>query len=380
MQDFFFQDTLNTEKRILNFAGIYPEIHTKRMYFKSVRKFICVLLSCLLEISLLTLIVINVRDLGTVMGALMLLLQQTAFISKLSIFIFKGDQLQMLEMKLKQFASHQLLFSDTMLLKNNLQNISKIGQIYRLSCILCCTFFGAGPFMNGGTKFELPMPGYLPYEISNQIKYFATYFYQMASLYIAACLNSSVDILNCRLITIATTLFEILIKRLKNIGHEDVENHQEEFIKCIYFHNKLLEFIRGIEDLYSYIVFSQFAASVVVICSTAFELVILPVGSGEFVGSLMYLINMIIEVALYCWYGHNIQTMSESLGTACYISRWYETDTKTKKMITIFMEQSKRSVTLTAAKLFPLSLTTLTMILRSSYSYFAVLQRVYSDK
>ncbi|XP_060524424.1 odorant receptor 49b-like [Cylas formicarius] len=132
--------------------------------------------------------------------------------------------------------------------------------------------------------------------------------------------------------------------------------------------------------MYTTIIFVQVAASVIVICSTTFEIVIFPIGSGEFIRAFTYLNSMLAQVAMYCWFGHNLKTLSENVGTACYMSTWYLTDKYFQRSIIPFMERAKRPVVLTAAKLLPLTLNSLMMILRSSYSFLAVLRHIYGDK
>jgi hypothetical protein len=91
-----------------------------------------------------------------------------------------------------------------------------------------------------------------------------------------------------------------------------------------------------------------------------------------------YFLCMMWQVGMYCWYGHVVMTTSDKIGRFAYISNWYESDLAIRKNLSIFLERTKRPVTLTAGKFVTLSLATLTSILRSSYSYFAVLQHLYN--
>nr|QXE93183.1 odorant receptor 2 [Eucryptorrhynchus scrobiculatus] len=380
MQDSPLQSLLEAEKIIFNFTGIYKGNDREKDILKKLRQFIFLGFSWLLEISLIILVILELKDLSAIIGPLMLLIQQTAFVSKLFIFLSNERQILMLEAKLENFAMHEFVVSDKIIMQKDLKQISILGQAYRLSCVLCCIIFTVGPFVNKHYKeYEFPLPGYIPYVVNSKFKYAITCVCQMFSFYIAGGLNSSLDIFCCKLMEVASSLFQILDRQLNTIGRSDIQNQGEHFKKCVSFHNDILKYIKMVEDVYSYIVFSQFAASAIVICTTAFEIASLPISTGELIASLMYLLNMIIEVGLYCFYGHHIQTMSDGLCSACYKSQWYKTELTVKTMVIIFMENNKKPLTLRAGKMVPLHLTTLTMILRTSYSYFAVLNQVYQN-
>nr|QNH68042.1 odorant receptor 17 [Apriona germarii] len=94
----------------------------------------------------------------------------------------------------------------------------------------------------------------------------------------------------------------------------------------------------------------------------------------------LYFLTMILQVGMYCWFGHNMIASSDNINDAIYMSNWYEAEHSLKKSIMIFMEKCKKPVVLTAGKIFPLSLVTFTSIIRLSYSYLAVLQTIYSQE
>ncbi|XP_030753545.1 odorant receptor 43a-like [Sitophilus oryzae] len=319
------------------------------------------------------------NDLTKKIDGVMFFIEETAFVFKLILFMWNINELNAIENMLEDFNSYNLKFSDLENIKENLKEITYLRKTYRTSCFVCSAFYAVPPLLRKDVKYALPYSTYLPYDITNNFTYVPTFIYQVGSVLVSAHLNTMIDMINIKLVTLGSCLLQVLMNKLKDIGINLDEDDSVKYRECLILHNKILRFVEKIEKLYCYITFAQLSASATVICFSAFGLAIVPVGSGEFDLFLIYLINMITQVALYCWAGHNMRALSEDLSTACYMSKWYKTDTKTKKMMILFMERTKRPLTLTAAKMFPMTLTTLTSILRSSYSYFAVLQRVYSD-
>ncbi|KAK9885228.1 hypothetical protein WA026_010731 [Henosepilachna vigintioctopunctata] len=86
------------------------------------------------------------------------------------------------------------------------------------------------------------------------------------------------------------------------------------------------------------------------------------------------------QVFIFCWCGQLLTYQSHELLRSSYIGNWYESKPKSRKLLLIFSERCKRPTVVKAAKFFSLSLSTLIIILKSSYSYFAVLRSVYIKK
>ncbi|CAH2010046.1 unnamed protein product [Acanthoscelides obtectus] len=86
---------------------------------------------------------------------------------------------------------------------------------------------------------------------------------------------------------------------------------------------------------------------------------------------------MFIQIYFYCWYGQDIVLKSIEISVSYYLTNWYNAySSNVRTYLFLFMERSKRPLVLRAGGVFPLTLSTLMSILRSSYSYMAVLQRL----
>ncbi|XP_076250100.1 odorant receptor 30a-like isoform X4 [Rhynchophorus ferrugineus] len=68
---------------------------------------------------------------------------------------------------------------------------------------------------------------------------------------------------------------------------------------------------------------------------------------------------------------------SNEITAACYAINWNDLDLVNQKLLITIMERAKRPVELNALGVFKLNLSTMVTILRTSYSYFAVLQQIY---
>ncbi|KAL1497441.1 hypothetical protein ABEB36_008415 [Hypothenemus hampei] len=147
--------------------------------------------------------------------------------------------------------------------------------------------------------------------------------------------------------------------------------------KLIFTFKYYFRYVLKIEKAFSYGIFVQFLCSAVIICLTGFQLLVVSAGNAELVRLVIYLLVMTYQLVLYCWYGHILMEKSKEITNACYTGNWHNMSVKEQKMLIMVMERAKRPVSIRAAGIFQLNLSTLMTILRSSYSYFAVLQRLY---
>lgn len=89
-----------------------------------------------------------------------------------------------------------------------------------------------------------------------------------------------------------------------------------------------------------------------------------------------YLIPMLIEIFLPCYFGEQIIKMSEKLSTAFFHSDWILESPRYKTLAKIFMEFVKKPVQLSVMGVFIINLENFTRICNSAYSLYAVFKRV----
>ncbi|XP_049821496.1 odorant receptor 30a-like [Aethina tumida] len=117
-----------------------------------------------------------------------------------------------------------------------------------------------------------------------------------------------------------------------------------------------------------------------VICTTLFQMIVISTHMGaQFILLCCYFMTMMCQIAMYCYFGHNIMTSSSEITTACYMSNWLNFSVKVRKMLILIMERAKRPLIITAGRYFILNLATLMAILKASYSCLALLQRTYKN-
>ncbi|RZC37342.1 7tm 6 domain containing protein, partial [Asbolus verrucosus] len=380
------RDTIKTEKKLLLFSGFYPRRRSKNNILYVFRAGLNIFVSYAQLFSMIVQMVMDRNDLSKLSETILFFMTHVTFLGKLTNFGYYRSNLFNIEDALTNPVFYGFSSECLAVLKKKMASCNLVAKIFRMLCILAVLLYTSVPFLDESKTKSLPLPGWLPFNTRKY--YYLGVIFQIASVSITAYNNSSIDILTWMLITVATAEFDILKENLKTINFRsecEARANKTVFKNCIKHHKAIVKYenefyynvlfyctisydfslIHKIEATFSKGIFLQFFASVVSFPSVQFGFLV------------MYLLCMLWQVGMYCWFGHDVMTTSNDIGHFFYMSNWYESRVTIRKDFYIFFERTKKPVTLTAGKFITLSLTTLTGILRSSYSYFAVLQHIY---
>ncbi|KAJ8948591.1 hypothetical protein NQ318_007595 [Aromia moschata] len=323
----------DTEIFYLTIAGFYPKKTPKYKYLYILAAIFNFSLEYLQFIAMATLVYQNFSDVSKVSEALLFCMTQFAFLNKLNNFIINKSNWLLLEEMLENPVFRNVISDEELIVTLYISGGKRIAKIYRVLCVLVVVFYALFPFMDNRdeTQHKFPLPAWFPFNPNEY--YYEVFSAEILSIAIGAWINSNIDILTIMAIILGTAQFEVLKRRIKMILKPAIDGIpvgedivQDRVKKCIIHYNDLLCYVSQIEKTYSKGIFIQFLSSVIVICLTGFQILMISFNSMQFVLLIIYFSCMMLQIIMYCWYGHMI----------------------------------------------------VESILRSSYSYFAVLQRIYS--
>ncbi|XP_065165890.1 odorant receptor Or2-like isoform X2 [Atheta coriaria] len=249
------------------------------------------------------------------------------------------------------------------------------------------------PFMNAGLALHFTI-----FDLGNW--YYPFHIYEIIAMINASYNNSTMDCVAMSLMSICGTQFEILKQKIihcrqwagrtteeidageVNVG-EDMDPNLDVTIKqylnsCVEHHIKILDIAGDVENIFCYLLLSQFAISVLAICNTWFQFM-LEDNLIKILFLSFYALALLNQIALYCLYGDQVMQKSQDLRDACYMSDWYKSNKMVAKNMLLIMERAKRPTVITAGKLSVCNLVTYAGLIRMSYSYFALMNRLYGD-
>ncbi|CAH1140938.1 unnamed protein product [Phyllotreta striolata] len=284
---------------------------------------------------------------------------ETTFLFKLLQIHQKAELLEKLRLYLQDIRATDVSkrMMENLLVRQSKRN--KIALIYRsLLCLFVVEHF-LMLFIQTERKF-LPIMTWIPYDYSKFSLYYPTFSFQIVVVSISALSDISLDCIYYALIDVVCCQLDILIYYFKALNF----SKNRDFIKTklkmnIVYHQKVIDFVKDIEKLYSNIIFSELLKSLIEICFIGFRLTVLDVSSMEFFMQLFYFMGMFCEILCYCWFGEILTLKSKEIGDACYMTPWNEFDKELKNMLLIMITRSQVPLVIRAG-FMKLSLRTLT--------------------
>ncbi|KAJ3656609.1 hypothetical protein Zmor_015673 [Zophobas morio] len=362
--------------RVLGFYSPRKYKHLYKLYTFAVYCMFTVLVPIL---SSLYLIMDPHVDLDKVADNAFVICQLGCFIIKMLPLMFNGEEIR----KSIYMMEHPIFMIVTKgqetIIEDCRTTCRRTSLLFLVFCMLCIVTWGITPFFE--SDYKLPIDIWLPYDVTkNSVVYFMTFFYVLAGAGNGAISNGALDPLVAGMTYFATCQIKILKDNLQHLGEQPeakTSNKKliyEQIMHCVSHHNIIIEFVEKIEKVYSSVAFTQFSASVLVICICCFKLSQISPFSMNFVWMVTFLCTMLSEIFLYSFFGTTLYEENQTLIQAVYTGKWYEYDLKSQRALIILMERSRRPMIVTAGKILDLSLETFTTILRRAYSLFAVLK------
>ncbi|KAF2901588.1 hypothetical protein ILUMI_04601 [Ignelater luminosus] len=149
-----------------------------------------------------------------------------------------------------------------------------------------------------------------------------------------------------------------------------------EMTKCTKHMETIIEVCDSAESMFNIVALGQTLNTLFILVSCLFLLSSWNIVSLKFAAQLLYLLGLLYQLSLYCWFGNEVMLAGLTVPDYIYHSDWLDASASYKRSMLINMIRMKRPIVFTAGKFTTLTLATLVTIIRGSYSYFAVLKNM----
>ncbi|KAJ3663388.1 hypothetical protein Zmor_007663 [Zophobas morio] len=259
------------------------------------------------------------------------------------------------------------------LVKPSLTRWKKIYIWYNTIVIFNLLMWSIAPILGGLDQHRLPFEAWFPFDTQALPNYAAAYIYQIVCMWPMSLCNINLDCIIMALMMFLYVQCDLLCHSLRSLKWDKFD---EELVECIKRHKLILGFVKTSNDFFNWIILGQFATSTSVIALIMFQLTLVSPVSGEGLSHIFYIHGITTQIFLYCWFGNELEIKSSRIPYAVYESDWICQSLSVKRNIIFFGIRCQRPIKITAIKLFSLSLQTFLSIMRSAYSYFALLSNV----
>ncbi|XP_011631567.1 odorant receptor 13a-like [Pogonomyrmex barbatus] len=217
----------------------------------------------------------------------------------------------------------------------------------------------------------------IPFDIKTQSMYRTLLITEFLHMILCAWAAGITNSLLLTLVLHTAGQIEIMRYLIHLIPHNNENKHKSiTASKIIQKHQRIINFSKNIESLYSYIALLQFVSNSIMICSIGY-LIVTAIGSPNAIKQIMksFLFYTItnLEAFIFCYAGEYLNNKSEEIGIAVYNCEWYNLKSEESRVLLFIMLRSQKQLTLTVGKMTDLSLKTFTSIMNASGSYLSVL-------
>ncbi|XP_020710845.2 odorant receptor Or1-like isoform X2 [Athalia rosae] len=363
-----------------------------------------------------------------------LLLTHLATAVKLANFLIRRERVEKL---VSDTCQEKFLPKDTKhydILRTTVRKANKENIVFNLMCISTVMAWAIVPLVENNKVRRLPLKTWFPFSTDSTPIYELVYAYEIIAVLINACMNAMLDTFASVLMAVAGCQVDVLCLNLTSLDRssDNIRSAKERRLKgliegesnnviatlsvaknrvgnelekrkerlpvakefplardddllhrriagCIEHHGSILRFGKEIQDVFGIGILIQFAVSSTILCLTCFELTLISATSLQFYSMLLYQGCMLFQIYCYCWHGNELKVKTSQLTTAAFNCTWITSSPKFKSSLRIVMCRVQRPMQLMVGGFFSLSLETFSMILRTAYSFYAVLQRVHSN-
>lgn len=260
------------------------------------------------------------------------------------------------------------------IMKNKLKIITRIMQVYAVIMIVNALVGFIVAFAFG----RLPFKARYPFNTKEwSVGFYVAAFHGNFACIFGESVHYFSSIYPMIFIIYATGVIDGLALRLSQIGLKSKQKEYDELKKIIEVHQMVRIYVEEIQKCFKIAFFFQCSVMSLILGLTVFTLSYVKEFS-IFILTISYCMPMMSEIFLPCYLCNELTLSSENLISSIVHSEWINMDKKTKKILSIFLENLKKPLKITFHELMDINLLTFTNILQSAYSLYAVLKQINS--
>nr|QLI62064.1 odorant receptor 21 [Streltzoviella insularis] len=326
------------------------------------------------------------RNINKIMDSMFLFLTYCDCLIKEAAFWNKADEIKGLMNIMKGPIYNQK--EHKQILIRTVRQAKLVLRIFNIMCLITCLLWAIFPviFHLRGRVVEFGI--WLPFDSNENPQFYFVVIYVCFQTSWLAFNNSTMDVTMAFFLAQCTTQFFILRQNLENIVKKSIDDSttlrisfakafEKRFIGLMQHYNDIVQSSQKIEEIFGNAVFVQFIFTGWIICTTAYRMINMSPGSIEFLSMILYILCVMTQPYLYCFYGNELMYESDKLMNSAYAMDWLMIAPTQRRYLIIFMERIKRPIQPKAGFVIPLSANTFLTILRTSYTFYAFLKNSY---
>ncbi|NP_001177536.1 odorant receptor 128 [Nasonia vitripennis] len=362
-------DVLHLNFRVLQYCGIWYEYPENLWLVKMVYKTLIVVMLFCFTLSELTELVLNRNNVHDLTECLFLSLTFLTCCFKMINFLCRQEGLNRI-LNAYRADVFQPKTTEEKQMTTQYQNlISKFFMVYLIMALLSGICLSLIPIISSASnETQFPAKSYQPYNTQDSTLYLITYFHQILSIFFGIFINVSMDMLVCGFIILACCQLDLCCYRI-SLNKKDTSTNDH-----VVHHVLIGHAVNRVQSFFIVIIVLLFIFNLIVLCTSLFQIPQKNIMTLEFFTLFVYLVGILFQVYVYCWFGNQLQLKSKTISDAIYESNWPDLTPCKRKDYIFSMFMSQNGFTISFHGQCSLSIKTYVWIVKTSYAVYNLLQ------
>nr|QRF70979.1 odorant receptor [Semiothisa cinerearia] len=278
---------------------------------------------------------------------------------------------------------------------------SRFVRCYSGTAVVTCTLWAVFPVLQALRGEAVRFPFWVGFDYSSWPRFSLVLLYSYYVTTLVGIANTTMDAFIATVLSQCKTQLTILRMNLEDLPERALVAARRErdgaraacaserdgacgryhrwldtlFLECLAHYDQICQTAHTLQDIFGGAILIQFGIGGWILCMAAYKIVSLRVLSGEFASMTLFICCILTELFLYCYYGNEMSVESARVVQAAYCMRWARTPARFRRALLVLMERARRPLRPAAGRVVPLSLDTFLKIIKSSYTFYAVLRQ-----
>ncbi|KAI5631673.1 7tm odorant receptor domain-containing protein [Phthorimaea operculella] len=293
-------------------------------------------------------------DANKVMDTLFLLITNSDYVYKHAVFWRRYKEIEKLITIMKGPIFNQGGIEHEPILSQTARHSHVFLRIFNSAALSVCVLWVVYPIILFGQNNPVDFAIWLPFDYNeNNKNFYAAVLYVYFQTSWLAINNTTMDATISFFLAQSKTQLSILrvdleslVQRSKQEAKFSEEFYvnilQKRFRDRLLHYNEIVNFTEILQGIFSGPFLYQFMVSGWIICITAYRTLKMDPMSVEFASMILYLSCIIVQLFLFCHFGHEVNWESACVIDSAYYMDWLAFPIKLRKDLIIFMERLKR--------------------------------------
>ncbi|XP_075979368.1 odorant receptor 4-like [Anticarsia gemmatalis] len=312
-------------------------------------------------------------DMDKLSRVMFVLLCHVTCVSKQIAFHLRADRIDKLIARLDEPLMNQA--AGAALLRERARAAARLLRVYAGCAVATCVLWTAFPVLDRiqGRRFEFAFWIGLNYDYI--LVFIAVLVYSFYSTNLVAVGHTSMDTFMAVILDQCKTQLHILRMNFETLperaraaaalSHAPAHAALHSLlIECLLHYQKIIELCTELHEIFCVPLLVNFGVGGWILCMAAYKIVSLNVLSIEFASTTLFIICILMELFLFCYFGNEVTVESDRVGESIYSMEWRRAPLRFQRALLVVTERAKRPLRPTAGLIIPLTLDTFVTVSR----------------